>query len=161
MSYQEKKSVSILVTGVLVLAGYCIYALNKYLSGTVEAGDLMFWTGTILTFVCIGIFAMLITQIIFNIAMAIAVALSNRRRGEKESSKTVEALELEDKRIRLIDFKSMKIGFAITGIGLVASLVSLALGYSPAVVLNILFLSCSTGSLLEGFQRLFYYRKGI
>ena len=33
MSYQEKKTITSIVTGVLVLAAYCIYAFGKYQAG--------------------------------------------------------------------------------------------------------------------------------
>ena len=41
----------------------------------------------------------------------------------------------------LIELKSMRIGFIVVGIGFVAALVSLILNYSPAVMINIMFVS--------------------
>jgi len=55
----------------------------------------------------------------------------------------------------------MRVGFVVAGIGFIAGLVSLLLGYSAAVVLNILFFSFSGGSVLEGFTQLYYYRRGV
>lgn len=67
---------------------------------------------------------------------------------------------VEDERDRLIELKSNRVGFAVAGLGFVAALVSLVLDYSPAVMLNIIFLSSSFGSICEGFVQLFYYRRG-
>jgi len=55
----------------------------------------------------------------------------------------------------------MRIGFICAGIGFVLSLISLLLNYSPIIMINILFLSFSLGSALEGLVQLYYYRKGI
>ncbi|NTW89170.1 MAG: hypothetical protein HGB26_08690 [Desulfobulbaceae bacterium] len=62
---------------------------------------------------------------------------------------------------KLIELKSMQVGFLFAGIGFVAALLSLVLDYSPAVMLNIMFLSFSGGSLLEGFAQLYLFRKGV
>jgi uncharacterized membrane protein YcjF (UPF0283 family) len=55
----------------------------------------------------------------------------------------------------------MRIGFVVAGIGFVAALVSLILGYSSAVMINIMFVAFSSGSLFDGITQLYYYRKGV
>jgi len=62
---------------------------------------------------------------------------------------------------KLIELKSMRVSFAIAGTGFLAGLVSLVIGWSPALMLNILFITFSLGSLVEGFAQLHYYRSGI
>ncbi len=62
---------------------------------------------------------------------------------------------------KLIELKSSRVTMIIMGIGFVTGLVVLSLQYSPVLMLNILFLSCSLGSIAEGFAQLRYYRKGI
>jgi Na+-driven multidrug efflux pump len=62
---------------------------------------------------------------------------------------------------KLIELKSTRVGFAIAGVGFVAALLALILNYSPAVMLNVLFISFCAGSILEGFTQLYYYRRGI
>jgi hypothetical protein len=68
---------------------------------------------------------------------------------------------VEDEMDKLIELKSNRVGFFMAGIGFVAALVALVLNYSPVVMLNILFIAFSIGSLAEGFTQLFYYRRGI
>ena len=70
-------------------------------------------------------------------------------------------LELLDERDRLIGLKSMRFGFAIAGIGFVSGLLTLLFDYAPAVMLNIMFVSFSLGSILEGIVQIYYYRKGV
>ena len=62
---------------------------------------------------------------------------------------------------KLIQLKSMRIGFAFAGIGFGLSLGAVLLNYSPIIMVNIIFLSFSLGSVLEGFVQLYYYRRGI
>ena len=150
-----------MVSGVLVLAAYCIYTFTKYGSGAVEPDDLKFWAVTMLIFIGIGVVATIIIQIIFHILLAISIAVKERERDEKEIDKKIEATMVEDEMDKLIGLKSLRIGFIFAGVGFVAALVSLVLNFPPAVMINILFLSFNVGSLSEGFLSLHYYRKGV
>lgn len=165
MSYQEKKTIVSIITGILVLAAYCIYAFSKYQSGTVASGDLKFWASTMLIFIGIGIAVAIVIQIVFHILLSVTIAVKEKVRNntcdDKEIEKTIGAEMVEDEMDKLINLKSMRIGFAIAGIGFVAALVSLVLNYSAVVMLNIMFVSFSAGSLVEGFTQLYFYRKGV
>jgi hypothetical protein len=165
MSYQERRTIVTLLSGALVIAAYCIYAFGRYQSGAVDASDLKFWAGAMLIFVGIGIAAIIVIQIVFHILMAIGIAATKKIRDEqcddKEIEKTIGAEMVEDEMDKLIEMKAMKIGFGIAGVGFIAALLSLVLGYSAAVMLNILFLSFSGGSVLEGVAQLYFYRRGV
>jgi hypothetical protein len=165
MSYQEKRTITSIITGVLVLAAYCIYAFGKYQSGAAAAGDLKFWATTILIFIGIGIVAGIVIQIVFHILISIAIAVTEKVRDancdDKEIDRSISAEMVEDERDKLIELKSMRVPFFFAGFGFIAALVSLILNYSPVVMLNIMFISFSAGSILEGFVQLYFYRRGI
>jgi hypothetical protein len=165
MSYQERRTVVSLLSGILVIVAYCIYAFGRYQSGAVDAGDLKFWASTILIFIGIGIVASIIIQIVFHILMSIAIAVKQKMQDEayddKEIEKSIAAEMVEDEMDKLIGLKSMRVGFVIAGIGFVAALISLVLDYSAVVMLNILFLSFSGGAILEGAAQLYFYRRGV
>ncbi len=165
MSYQEKRTLVSLVSGILLLAAYCIYAFGRVRAGLAAADDLKFWAATILVFVGIGVVAMVIIQIVFHILLSIAIAVKEQVRGgkcdDKEIEKTLELEMVEDEMDKLIELKSMRIGFALTCAGFIAALASLVLNYSPAVMLNILFFSFSIGSMAEGVTQLYFYRRGV
>jgi hypothetical protein len=165
MSYQEKRTVVSIVTGVLILAGYFSYALGKVQAGAVVPGDLKFWAGTILLFIGIGIVASIIIQIVFHILLSIAIAvqktIENGDCGDQEIERSVGAEIIEDEMDKLIQLKSMRTGFFFAGFGFVLALIFLMLDYSPVVMLNIMFVSFSGGSILEGFTQLYYYKKGL
>jgi len=165
MSYQEKRTITSIITSLIVLTAYCLYAFGRYHSGTVIQGDLRFWAITMLIFVGIGIAATIIIQIIFHILLSMGIAIKKEMKGEpnveKEIEKTIKLEMVEDERDRLIDLKATRVSDVLAGIGFIAALFSLVLQYSPVVMLNILFITFSVGSILEGFAQLFYYRKGI
>jgi hypothetical protein len=165
MSYQEKRTITSIVTGALVLGAYCLYALGKYQTGAITPGDLKFWASTMLFFIGIGIVAIIIIQIVFHILLSISIAIKeqiqNGHVDDKEIEKTIGTEMVEDEMDKLIELKSTRISFIFAGIGFVAALVSQVFNYSPVVMLNILFISFNVGSLFEGFAQLYYYRKGI
>jgi hypothetical protein len=161
MSYQEKRTITSIFTGALVLAAYCFYAFGKAGAGAVAPGDLKFWATTILVFIGIGIVAMIIIQIIFHILLSIAIAVQKRDCDSKEVERAINADMVEDERDKLIELKASRIGLVFGGAGFIGALVSLLIGYSAAVMLNIMFLSFCVGSLFEGFAHLYYYRRGV
>lgn len=165
MSYKEKKTIVSLVTGLLILATYCIYTLNKIQLGTAALDDLKFWATTILIFIGIGFVALIIILIVFHILLSVTIAVKEEiQNGEYDDKKIAKTLELdlvEDEMEKLIGLKAMRISFAVVGIGFIAALVSLVLNYSPAVMLNIMFFSFGIGSMIEGFTQLYFYRRGV
>jgi len=165
MSYQEKRTVTSIVTGILVLAAYCIYAFSRFHSGSVAPDNLKFWASTILIFIGIGVAASIVIQIVFHILLSVSIAVKKKMQDEKcedkEIGKNIQAEMVEDEMDKLIQLKSLRPAFLIAGIGFVAALVFLVLDYSSAVMLNILFISFCVGSLVEGFAQLYYYRRGL
>lgn len=159
MSYQEKRTITSLVAGALLLGAYCIYAFGG--NGPGAAGELKAWAVTMLVFIGIGVGVSIVLQILFHIAMSVSIAVREKGCDEKKIDKTIKAEMVEDERDKLIELKSSKAGFAIVGTGFVAALAVLALGGSAALMLNIVFLSMGAGALLGGFISLYYYRKGV
>ena len=165
MSYKVKSTIVSIVSGVLLMAAYGIYAVGKVNSGAAALDDMKFWATTMLIFIGIGIAAMIIIQIVFHILLAITKAIQeqvkNGKCDDKEIEKSLELDMVEDEMDKLISLKSNRIGYAVGGVGFIAALVSLVMNYPAAVMLNILFGSFYAGSLVEAFTQLFYYRKGI
>lgn len=165
MSYHEKKTITTIITGILVLAAYVIYAVGKYRSGAAAPDDLRFWAVTMLIFVGVEVAATIVIQILFHIFFSISLAVKESvetgRCDDKQVEQTIKAQMVEDEMDKLIVLKSMRISFGIAGTGFVAGLISLVLGWAPAVMLNILFVTFSLGSLVEGLAQLHYYRSGI
>jgi hypothetical protein len=165
MSYQEKKTIVSIITGLFILGAYFIYTYTKFQSGVVIEGDLKFWATAMLLFIGIGVVATIIIQIIFHILLSIAIAMQAKLKDEncddKEIEKTIELEMVSDEMDKLIELKSNMVGFGVAGAGFVLALIALVLNYSPVVMLNVMFASFYFGSLLEGITQLYFYRKGI
>jgi len=165
MSYQVKRTIVSMVTGAAILAAYCIYAFGRVQAGLAAPDDLKFWATTMLVFIGIGIVASIIIQIVFHILLSIGIAIKKQIRegkcDDQEIENSIKQEMVEDEMDKLIGLKSMRVGFAIAGIGFMASLISLLLDFAPAVMLNVIFLSFSVGAIVEGITQLFFYRRGV
>jgi len=80
---------------------------------------------------------------------------------DKVIETTIKQEMVEDERDKLIELKSLRVGFILAGIGFIAALLCLVLGYPPVLMLHILFFSFFTGSIFEGFSQLYFYRRGF
>jgi hypothetical protein len=164
MSFQEKRTLTSLLTGVAVLAAYCLYAFNPTRMAAIAPGDLKPWAVTMLMFIGIGIAASIIIQIVFHIALSIGIAIREKIRNQESDDKKIEKVidtEItEDERDKLIDLKSSHVGFYFAGFGTIAAILSVVMNYSAVVMLNIIFISMSLGSLIEGISQMVLYRRG-
>lgn len=165
MSYQEKRTVVSIISGLVILISYFFYTYGKYQSGLVSDGDLKFWAGAMLLFIAIGVVTTIIIQIVFHILLSVAIAIKEKAKDvncdDKEIEKSIESEMVTDEMDKLIELKSNVVGFAVAGIGFVLALFLVYLDYSPVIMLNVMFASFSIGSLLEGFAQLYFYRRGV
>lgn len=164
MSYQEKRTITSIFSGVLILAAYCLYAFNPSRLAGLTSGDLKPWANTMLIFIAIGIGATIVIQIVFHVLLSIGLAvqttIKNQKTDDKEIERSIKREMVEDERDKQIELKSMRIGFVAAGVGFVAALLLLAFNGSSVTMLNILFFSFAGGSLVEGIGQLYYYRRG-
>ncbi|MCF7924872.1 MAG: hypothetical protein K9L64_07210 [Candidatus Izimaplasma sp.] len=169
MNFHEKKTIVTSIVGLLISLSYLLYAIIKYNEGSAESLTLKFWAARILIFIGIGVVAIVIAIIFLHIFYSIYLAIKLKQENEALSDKEIEEQisqmiktdSIEDEMAKLIELKAMRIGFAFAGIGFVLSLIAVLLNYSPIIMVNILFLSFSIGSALEGFVQLYYYRRGV
>lgn len=165
MSYQEKQTIFSVLTGITVLIAYIIYAYARIQSGNIVFEDLRFWAVSMLIFIGLGAVITIIGQIVFHILLSVSIAVKekvkNSELSDEQIEKTINNEMITDEMDKLIELKSMRIGFYFSGIGFVTGLILLVLNYSPVIMLNVMYLSFSVGSLIEGFTQLYYYRKGI
>lgn len=160
MSYQEKRTITALIGGALIIAAYCIYAFTGGGPGAAGVSDLKEWAGAILVFIGIGVGVAIVLQILFHIGLSVSVAVRERS-DESVIEKKIQAEMVEDEMDKLIELKSSRIGWGISGFGFIAALFSLVFGGSAVLMINIMFLSAAAGSMLGGFVSLYYYRKGV
>jgi heme/copper-type cytochrome/quinol oxidase subunit 2 len=147
---QEKKTVASLLASLIVLIAYVLYGYARIRErGADLESDLTWWAGVMLVFIGIGIVVYIIILIVFSIIVIQA---------RKEEDDSTDVLDEMDRRIMLIATKN---GFIVVNAGFIAALVTLVLDMPSAVMLNIVFLSFLTGSMVEGFWKLLLYRRGV
>ncbi|WP_373482909.1 hypothetical protein [Acetobacterium sp.] len=168
MNYQEKKIIASITAGALVLAAYSFYGISKYLEiGEELLNNLEFWATAMLIAIGGGIVVVILIQIIFHIILAVAnevakeVAKKVSNEGKNEIYEELEITNFEDEMDKLIALKAMRNSFVMVGIGFIIALLSLYIKMPPAIMLNVIFISFSLGSLFEGFSQLYFYRKGV
>lgn len=168
MSYQEKRIVVSVVSGLLVFVSYCFYGVTKYQTmGESILNDLKFWSTIMLITIGLGIAVMMVIQIVFHIYLAISNEVKKEISkkiscGNKTMScEDIEMIDQEDEMDKLISLKASKYSFGTIGVGFAVALITLYYHLPPAVMLNIIFVSFMLASLLEGMLQLSFYRKGI
>ena len=94
-------------------------------------------------------------------ARAIRQTAETGKTDDKAIERSLQLDMVEDEMDKLISLKSMRVGYAIGGLGFIAALISLVMGSPSGVMLNIVFGSFFAGSLIESLAQLVYYRRGI
>lgn len=161
MSYQEKRTIASIMSGIAVLAAYCIYVFGRYRAHAADPNDLKSCAVTILIFIGVGVAATIVMQILLHIALSVGIAIKTGGCDDTTIEKEIGYAAADDEMDKLIELKAMKLGFVICGAGFIAALVAAVCNVPAAVMLHILFLSFSLGSLAEGALSLYYYRRGI
>ncbi len=165
MSYQVSRTITSILSGAAILVIYLFQVSSRYQAGLLVMDELKSWAQIMLIFIGISIAAAIAVQIIFHILFSIGIAvkegIKNGCSREQDIEKTIQQEMVEDEMAKLIDLKSMRVGYVVAGIGFVASLVILVLGYPSFIMLNVLFVSFYTAGIIDGFARLYYYKRGI
>ena len=165
MSYQVKKTFASIISGVIVLGAYLFFAFSSYQSGLLAPDDLKSWAQLMLIFIGVGIAATIVIQIIFHIILSVGIAIKeNIKNGgcaDQEIENKIQLEIVEDEMDKLIELKSLRVGVIVAGVGFIISLIILVLSYPPMLMLNTVFISFSFGNILEGFTKLYYYKRGI
>ena len=158
MSYTSKRTIVSMLAGVLVIAAYVIYALG---ASSPAPDNLKSWSVVMLIFIGIGVAANVVIQILFHILFAIGVAVRERESSDSEIEREIAASVVEDERDRLIGLKSARVGYAVTGSGVVIALAALALGNTAVLALHIIIGACAVGSIFEGCAGVYFHERGV
>ena len=117
MTYNEKKSLTNIISGVLITTIYSIIIYQKYLNGGLDDSNIFkFWAIIILIFIPISIVARIIIMIIFHILEAIVQAA--------QGNDIEDEMDIVDERDKLIQMKASAISMYIFSFGFVLALVT-------------------------------------
>ncbi|SFE82010.1 hypothetical protein SAMN05216378_4189 [Paenibacillus catalpae] len=148
MTYQEKKSITALISTVLIFAAYCLYMYTQYPEeGLGLEEGFRYWGSFVLILMVVSIVAHIVISIIFNIIFRMTT-------GEKEPA-------FADELDKLIELKAHRNSFFLFILGFLLAMGSLVTDQPLTVMFVILiasgFLSDVTGSI----TKLYHYRRGV
>jgi hypothetical protein len=161
MTYQTKKTITSLIASLIILVSYCLSVSNQFSEGKPLNTDLQFWAKQMVTYIVVGVVVTIVLHIVFHIYLSINLAIKEEIKDDKAINHKLELEMIEDEMDKLIELKSMRVGYIVVSIGFVSSLVYLAFGGDIILVLNSMYLSFFIGSLSEGLSNLFFYFKGV
>ncbi len=166
MSYQQKKTLVSITCGLVLFLVYC-FTILPVVNKSGNSDDLQQTATKILLFIGVAIVVNIVIQIIFHILLSVSIAVEEKvkdstledKKFDKLVEKRIKQEMVEDERVKQIERKSLQVGYYLTGFGIVISIGALAMGQTAIVMLNILFLSCMLGSIIEGAVQLYFYSK--
>ena len=157
MPYQAKKTLISLVSSLIILVLYITNILPQKGTHTTISD----WAKIMLVHIGLGAIITIVLHIIFHIYLSVSIAIKERDKDDKAIERSINQEMVEDEMTKLIDLKSLQVGYIVTGIGFVSGLVLLSIGYNMILVLNIMFLSFFIGSVIEGLVNIFFNLKGV
>ena len=153
MTYQENRSLTNILSTIIITGVYALIVYQRYLNGTVDTTDVFrFWAITILLFIPISIVARIIIMIIF----AIINSVVQTAKGEE-----IDDMDFTDERDKLIELKSTKISLIIFSLGFILALVTQAFNMNDHMFFIILVVSGVISEIVSDFVTIIYYRKGV
>ncbi|MFH2117272.1 MAG: hypothetical protein ABII85_04415 [Bacillota bacterium] len=154
MSYQEKKSVTNIISSIVITSIYAFIMYQKYLGGVLDDSNIFrFWAIIILIFIPISVVARIIILIIFHILEAIV----QTAKGEEVDTD----MDIVDERDKLIEMKASKISLIIFSIGFIIALVIQLFDVSNHVFFITLIVSGFITDIVSETLMITYYRKGM
>jgi hypothetical protein len=148
MTYQEKKSIVLLISTILIFVSYCLYMYPQYPGGGLESTETFrYWGSFVLILTLVSIVAHILISIIFNIVFRMTTR-------EKEPT-------FADELDKLIELKAHRNSFFVFIVGFLCAMGSLII-YQPSQMMFIIliisgFISDVTGSA----TKLYHYRRGV
>jgi len=153
MSYQESRSLTNIISTILITGIYSLVVYQRYLNGVADTTDVFrFWALTILIFIPISIVARIIIMIIFSIINA---AIQTAKGEEADE------LEITDERDKLIELKATKISLIVFSIGFILALVTQITSMSHHMFFIALIIFGVISEIVSETMTIIYYRKGI
>ncbi|MCK5732366.1 MAG: hypothetical protein KAH13_05060 [Tenericutes bacterium] len=154
MTYNEKKSLTNIVSSVLITTIYAIIIYQKYLNGVLDDSNIFkFWAIIILIFIPISIVARIIIMIVFHILESVVQTA--------KGNDIEDEMDVVDERDKLIQVKSTATSMYIFMLGFVLALVTQLFNASNHVFFIVLVVSSLITDIVSESLIIRYYRRGV
>lgn len=155
MTYQEKKSVTNIISSVLITAIYAVIMYQRYLNGNLDDSNIFhFWAVIILIFIPISIVARIIIMIVFHILESVVQAA----KGNEMEGAIDEVVDERDKRIQM---KASAISMYIFSLGFVVALFTQLFDVSGHLFFIIMIAAGLVTDIVSESLMIRYYRRGV
>lgn len=153
MSYQENRSLTNILSSIIITGVYALVVYQRYLNGSVDTTDVFrFWAITILIFIPISVVARIIILIIFSVINATVQTV----KGEE-----VDVEDFYDERDKLIELKATQISLIIFSLGFILSLITQLTDMSNHMFFITLIIFGVISEVASEVVKIIYYRKGV
>lgn len=154
MTYNEKMSLTNIISSILITTIYAIIVYQKYLNGSFDNSDIFkLWAIIILIFIPISIVARIIIMIIFHILEA-AVQAAQGKDIEDE-------MDIVDERDKFIQMKASTISIYIFSLGFILALATQLFDVSNHVFFIVLVIAALITDIVSESLMIIYYRRGV
>jgi hypothetical protein len=154
MTYNEKKSLTNIISSILITTIYAVVIYQKYLNGTLDDANIFkFWAIIILIFIPISIVARIIIMIIFHIIESVFQTV----KGEEIEDE----MDIVDERDKLIQVKSSAISMYVFALGFIVALVTQLFNVSNHVFFIVLIVAGLISDIVSESLIIRYYRRGV
>lgn len=148
MSYHEKRAIINMFSSLLITAGYSAYLYVRYLAGSKAfINDPRFWAIAFLVFIPVSIIANILITIIFTIHYRMTTK-------EEEPS-------FSDERDKLIELKGTRNALYVFSVGVILSMVALALGMPLYVMFIAIIYAGLLSSVVDELTQFVLYHRGF
>jgi hypothetical protein len=155
MSYQEKKSLTNIISSILITTIYAVIVYQRYLNGTMDDSNIFkFWAIIILVFIPISIVARIIIMIVFHIVESVIQAAQ----GNEVEEVIDEAIDERDK---LIQMKSSQVAMYIFYLGFIIALIVQLFDVSNHSFFIIMLVAGVITDVVSESLMMRYYRRGV
>ena len=154
MTYNEKKSLTNIISSLLITTIYGIIIYQKYLDGVIDDSDTFrFWAIIILIFIPISIVARIIIMIIFHIIESVVQAAQGKDIEDE--------MDIVDERDKLIQMKATAISMYIFALGFIVALITQMFDVSNHVFFIVLIIAGVITDVVSETLMIRYYRRGV
>lgn len=161
MSHKSRRTITSMVAGAVLVAGYIVYAWSVAGSANSHTRSLGSWALAILVFIGASVVALIIIQVLFHVAASVGIAARERDADGAQVNRILASSMVEDERDELIDLRAARIGYVCVGVGFVVTLAAVALGASGTVALHLLLGAFIVAAMVGGARTVFLHESGV
>jgi len=154
MTYNEKKSITNILSSIVITVVYGLIMYQKYLNGALDDSNIFkLWAIIVLVFIPISIVARIIILIVFHILESIVQTV--------QGNDIEDEMSIVDERDKMIHMKASAIAMYIFSLGFLIALATQLFNVSNHVFFFVLITSGLITDVVSELIMIRYYRRGF